>query len=188
MENQNVPGSLETQNSPKPAKKSKATLGWAVVGGIILIVIVLALLDKVVGINIFTTEEQRGQEEVMEFLQETGEWHAVFLTNGQVYFGQLSDPDAQYATLNDVYYLQVQQTQAATPTAPPVDPNNPDAQAQVVDAPQPTPPRLTLIKFGTELHGPKDFMRLNRDHILFWEELKPDSQVVRAIIDYKNGL
>ena len=48
--------------------------------------------------------------------------------------------------------------------------------------------QLVLIKFGTELHGPEDRMVINRDHILFWEDLKPDSTVVRSITNYKNGV
>lgn len=177
-----------SQPSAQPPKKSRAGLGWAIILGLVLIIIVLALLDKVFGVNIFTNETERQEQQVMEFLEETGEWHAVFLTNGQVYFGQLADPDAQYATLSDVYYLQVQQGETQPIAAPQIDPNNPEAQAQVVEAPQPSPPRLTLIKFGTELHGPQDFMRINRDHILFWEALKSDSQVVQAIVNYKQGL
>jgi len=174
-------------SKPAASPKSKSGMGWAIIGGIVLVIVVLVLLDRFVGVNIFTDEEERQQEKVAEFLEATGEWHAVFLTNGQVYFGQLSNPDAQFALLKDVYYLQLQQVQAA-PAQASVDPLDPDAGAQVVDAPVPQPPLLTLIKFGTELHGPEDHMQINRDHILFWEVLKEDSSVVTAIIDYKEGL
>lgn len=167
----------------KAPKHRKSGLGWSIIFGIVLIVLVLVILDRVAGVNIFTSDEQREQMEVEEFLSETGKWHAVFLTNGQVYFGQLDNPDAQYAVLRDVYYLQLQQAQAAPAAAP-----SPDGEAQVVPAPQPNPPQLTLIKFGTELHAPVDFMQLNRDHILFWEELTPESQVVQAIANYKADL
>jgi hypothetical protein len=140
------------------------------------------VLDRVVGINIFTTETQRQDQQIQEFLAETGSWHAVFLTNGQVYFGQLQRPEAQYARLQDVYYLQVSPSdQQALPAA------TGEEGTQVVSAPQPVPPQLTLIKFGTELHSPQDFMEINRDHVMFWEELRPDSQVVQAIVKYKAG-
>jgi len=43
---------------------------------------------------------------------------------------------------------------------------------------------LQLIKLGKELHGPKDQMVLNRDHILFIEELSSDSKVVKSIEKY----
>ncbi len=38
------------------------------------------------------------------------QFQAVFLTNGQVYFGQLSNVDSSYVKLKSIYYLQVQQT------------------------------------------------------------------------------
>ncbi len=149
---------------------------------VVVVVAALVVLDRVAGVNIFTTEEERQREKVEEFLAETGAWHAVFLSNGQVYFGQLENPEAQFATLRDIYYLQVQQVQA-----PPVPQPQEGEGSQVIPAPQPQPARLTLIKFGTELQGPKDFMKINRDHILFWEELKNDSQVVQAIQRYKES-
>ena len=97
-----------------------------------------------------------------------GTWHAVFLTNGQVYFGHLKGQTSQFATLADIYYLQVDQQQNLQP-----DKNAAAAQ-----------PKLTLIKLGNELHGPKDSMSINRDQILFVEDMKSDSKVVTAIDDF----
>ncbi len=98
---------------------------------------------------------------------EADKYQAVFMTNGQVYFGKLSDVTRTYADLTDVYYLQVQQ--AVQPAA-----NNTDQKSQV-----------SLTKLGSELHGPTDKMHISRDQILFWENLKDDSTVVKAIKEYK---
>ena len=39
-----------------------------------------------------------------------------------------------------------------------------------------------LVKLGAgEPHSPKDEMIINQDHILFWENLKVDSPVVKTI-------
>jgi len=46
---------------------------------------------------------------------------------------------------------------------------------------------LSLVKLGNELHGPTDAMHINRDQILFIEDLKDDSNVFQAITNYKNG-
>ncbi|MBU2575853.1 hypothetical protein KKF64_02080, partial [Patescibacteria group bacterium] len=46
---------------------------------------------------------------------------------------------------------------------------------------------LSLVKLGNELHGPTDSMFINRDHVLFVEDLKDDSNVVQAIDNYKSG-
>jgi|SRR3989344_1709555 len=93
-------------------------------------------------------------------------YQAVFLSNNQVYFGKMSNLNSQFPKLTDIYYLRV--TQALQPQ----DPNSPQQQ-------------INLVKLGNELHGPEDAMRLNRDHILFVEDLKADSQVVTAINDFK---
>jgi hypothetical protein len=95
---------------------------------------------------------------------ETDKYQAVFMTNGQVYFGKLADVTHTYADLTDVYYLQVQQA---------VQPAATDQKSQV-----------SLTKLGSELHGPTDKMHISRDQILFWENLKDDSTVVKAIKEY----
>lgn len=102
------------------------------------------------------------------------EYQAVFLTNGQVYFGKVSSAQSEFVTLKDIYYLQVVQ--------PPLQgQGTPEAQAQAAGQ----QPQISLVKLGNELHGPTDEMKINRDQILFYEDLKEDSQVVKAIKDYK---
>lgn len=98
-----------------------------------------------------------------------GEYQAVFLTNGQVYFGKLYGENRQYAVLRDIYYLQV--------TQPP----------QPLQEGQTPPANVNVVKLGGELHGPEDEMRINRDHILFVEDLKEDSRVLIAIKQLQGG-
>ncbi len=104
----------------------------------------------------------------------TSAYQAVFLTNGQVYFGKLSDlGNRDYVTLTDIYYLQVGPQQgsgtgsSASSTAP---------QQGVV-----------LVKLGQELHGPVDEMHISKSQILFYENLKEDGTVVKTIIGDKNN-
>jgi hypothetical protein len=97
-------------------------------------------------------------------------YQAVFLTNGQVYFGNMTDKNDRYVTLKDIYYLQVNQSQQLQ------DGQQAAAQQQ---------PELSLVKLGNELHGPDDIMHINRDQILFFEELKNDGRVAEAIKSYK---
>lgn len=97
----------------------------------------------------------------------TGQWQAVFLTNGQVYFGQLSSMNSQFSDLKDIYYLQVQKQ---------IQPDQSSSTDQG---------KLTLVKLGNELHGPVDEMRINRDQILFVENMKEDGKVMQAIKRYK---
>ncbi len=99
----------------------------------------------------------------------TDKYQAVFLTSGQVYFGKVAHQNRQFVTVTDIYYLRVSQ-----PLQPPEGEENAANQ-----------PNLALIKLGNELHGPVDKMEINRDHILFIEDMKADSKVVEAISDYK---
>lgn len=94
-------------------------------------------------------------------------YQAVFLTNNQVYFGKLSKLGSDFPILQDVFYLQLAQ---------PLQPQDPKAAAQ---------PQVNLVKLGGELHGPEDEMQINQNQILFVENLRADSQIVRAIIDFK---
>ncbi len=96
-------------------------------------------------------------------------FYAVFLNNGQVYFGHLADPGKQYVALTEIYYLQANKSLQ-------------QGDQSTADKDQ---AKLALVKLGKELHGPKDKMSINRDTILFYEELKEDSKVVDII--KKNG-
>src|SRR3990167_9281050 len=94
-------------------------------------------------------------------------YQAVFLTNGQTYFGKVSNEKRAYVSLNDVYYLvlkrplQTQQQTEGEPTPP-------------------ATPEYSLIKLGKEMHGPTS-MSINKDQILFIENLADDSKVVSAL-------
>ena len=97
-------------------------------------------------------------------------YQAVFLNNNQVYFGKLANENSQFPVLTDIYYLQV--NQAIQP-------------AQTVKGVTPAAnPEINLVKLGGELHGPTDMMSINRDQILLIEDLRTDSNVVKAINDY----
>ena len=91
-------------------------------------------------------------------------YQAVFLQNGQVYFGKLA-VGRDWLVLREIYYLQV-------PSALQQGSGNASQNFQ-------------LVKLGTELHGPEDVMHLPREAVNFWENLKDDSQAVRAIRTYQ---
>ena len=85
--------------------------------------------------------------------------YGVFLSSGQVYFGAITKEDGDRLVLNNIFYLQAQKTGTQS-----------DAQ---------------LLKLGNELHGPEDYMEVNRSQILFIEKLKEDGKVAKAIREYK---
>lgn len=89
---------------------------------------------------------------------------AVFLTNGQVYFGKVTKVNDKYLDLRDIYYLNSQQTAATAQKAATTN--------------------FTLVKLGCELHGPADEMIINRDQVSFWENLRSDGKVSTAIAQW----
>jgi len=144
------------EQAPTPHRAGyggSSSLGWAIL--IILIILAGGWMWRQGSISGFDKDYQ-----------------AVFLSNGQVYFGKVEKNNKAEVVLEDIYYLQVtrplQQTQEGQEQA------NPQGE-------------LSLVKLGNELHGPTDAMHINRDQILFIEDLKDDSNVFQAITNYKNG-
>jgi len=105
----------------------------------------------------------------------TNEYQALFLTNGQVYFGKLSNLGQKYVSMTDIYYLQVQQTSSGTEqnVQPASNSSTPNSQ-------------VSLAKLGNELHGPEDHMFVASDQVLFWENMKNDSKVTQAIDKFQS--
>lgn len=99
-------------------------------------------------------------------------YQAVFLTNGQVYFGKVTDANNQTLVLEDIYYLRsaanLQVSDKVSGTSTPEQADN-----------------FSLIKLGKEIHGPEDKMSINLSQVLFVEDLKYDSKVVEAIKAYE---
>ncbi|MES2315747.1 MAG: hypothetical protein V4486_03385 [Patescibacteria group bacterium] len=109
--------------------------------------------------------------------QNENSYQAVFLTNGQAYFGKLST-SGSWIVLKDVYYLEAKD--ALQP------------EGVVTDAKSPVPvanpqQKIQLVQLGGELHGPEGQMFIEKDKVLFWENMKSDSKVLEAIKQYKGG-
>jgi hypothetical protein len=103
------------------------------------------------------------------FYFQTEGYQSVFLNNGQVYFGKLG-VSGSWLKLSDIYYLQANQSLQQTASG-----------GEINDSGQ----NIELVKLGSELHGPTDTMYIERDKVMFWENLKEDSKVVDAINKYQ---
>ena len=141
----------------RPSLQSKVlVLLLIIAAGLVVVILSLSLL--------------RGNGIFGNSLVDGNKYQAVFLDNGQVYFGKLSKINSEYAELTDIYYLQVTQQQA--------DGELQEGQNAAVD------PQISLAKLGNELHKPEDRMFIDRDKILFWENIEDDGQVVQAIKNF----
>jgi hypothetical protein len=85
-------------------------------------------------------------------------YQAVFLTNGQTYFGRYYDRLGGYAKIEDVYYLQ-----------------------QVTNADTNATPDTRIVRRGLELHEPASRMLVPKSAILFIEDLADTSAVAQYI-------
>lgn len=83
-------------------------------------------------------------------------YQAVFLSNGQTYFGHFVDRLGPYAKIENAFYIQ--QTPAAN--------ENEAATSKIV-------------RRGAELHEPEPFVLLPKTAILFVEDLRADSSVAQ---------
>ena len=136
------------------------------------IVVLIAVVIVALGYLAFTkTGASPGNRKTAAEQPNKNEYQAVFLTNGQVYFGKLADNGGNYIELTDIYYLQNQDQNK-------VQPKDQNANNQS---------NLSLIKLGKELHAPEDEMNISRQQVLFWENIQDNGKVAQAIKDYKAG-
>jgi len=127
---------------------------------------------------------------LVKYLSPSTVYQAVFLTNGQVYFGKLNQWSTMIGhdlVLTNVYYLQAGDSSKQTPKQLEAPSSAKSTSQLTTPTPTPTPtaPELSLIKLGSELHAPEDKLVINRSSVLFWENLKENGKVVRAITNFK---
>jgi hypothetical protein len=97
---------------------------------------------------------------------DTGKYQAVFLTNGQVYFGDISTINSDFIRLNNIYYLTQNTTTANGQTT--ADGN------------------YTLVKLGCQqIHNPTDEMLISQTQVSFWENLEDKGKVVTSIKEFQ---
>jgi hypothetical protein len=89
---------------------------------------------------------------------DTDRWQAVFLSNGQVYFGHLTVASDEFYELRDAFFIR------ETPSTGEGQPRTREVRA-----------------LSSEFHQPENRMLIRKDQVLFVENLLPDSDVAEAI-------
>lgn len=87
-----------------------------------------------------------------QFIFGKGDYYAVYLRTGDLYYGKLVR--FPYFGLRNVYLLQATN-----------DPNNP----------------LRIQKFSDVFWGPEDYLKLNRDEVVWYTRLRDDSQLTQLL-------
>ena len=116
----------------------------------------VAILSAVFAISLFSLQGCSGDKPSFSV-----EYQAVFMNNGQVYFGKMERTGSSYPLLRDVYYIGRE--------------TSPDGKEV----------RNILIKRGNEWHGP-DYMYINAAQIALIEPVSPNSRVAMLIKEAKN--
>ncbi len=120
--------------------------------------LILAVAIVLIGLLVFLAFGTKNTNEYK--LVDTNKLQAVFLNNGQVYFGNIRAINSQYYNLVNIFYLQSSNSASKTNT------------------------NVTLVKLGCELHAPLDQMIINTSSVTFWENLSPNGQVSKAVATF----
>lgn len=95
-------------------------------------------------------------------------YQAVFLTNGQAYFGHFRDRIGPYARVDDAYYIQTQEGETSA-----------DGTAQ--------PPGSKLVRRGVELHAPRQPFYVAKSAIVFVEDVGSASEIAKFMDQDAHG-
>lgn len=124
-----------------------------------VVAVLVAILLVFVALTVYSSSKNSEEGYV-----DNSRLQAVFLNTGQVYFGKISTLNSKYFVVKDIYYLQT--SSAGTTTAA-------------------SNTSVSLVKLGCELHQPFDQMVINASQVTFWENLKSDGQVAKAVSTFQ---
>lgn len=147
-----MPRSSGASYRQEPEKRSKKGLVWTL--AVALLVVVLAIAGWFMWSN-----AQNGATGI-----NSSRFQAIFLNNGQIYFGKLSDFNDTSFKLTNIYYPQAQST-------------GEEEENSTQDASS----GIQLIRLGDEVHGPESEMFISKEQVLYYENLKSDSKVSQLI-------
>lgn len=159
-----VPAAPAAVNSGQVGKKDnsgrpKNALWLSILSMIVLVGVVLLVIATAVAL---LGNKPANEQKYID----SNAYQAVFLNNGQVYFGKMQSINSRFVNMTGVYYL----TQSTASTA-----NTTTAASS----------DYTLVKLGCQqIHYPKDQMIVTRDQVTFWENLSKDGKVAKSIGEF----
>lgn len=91
---------------------------------------------------------------------EASKYQAVYLANGQMYFGKLQNTDGDFLVIKTPYTVQ---SVAA------------DSKATAEQS------TTTLLKVSSQVYGPEESVAIKASQVTFWQNLRDDSKITQAI-------
>ena len=138
----------------KKEPKIKAKLPFKKIVRLILIVLFLVILA--VGIRyVIGNLPSGGTDLTRKADPSASSYYAIFLSDGQIYFGEIIENNENEMAISNAYRMQ------------------------------PSGQTYSLLKLTDEAYGPTNKIFVNRSHVLFYEQLRKDSRVVELINQQK---
>lgn len=150
----------ETEADLKTISRPKVRQGRDWLIKLIIFILAIFLIGAAVYFLFFRTKS-------VATSPKTKDWYAVKLVDGEIFYGQVIDVKADPVVIDNVYY-NYDQTKEKDSLKPAQETGN-----------------LRLVKRGQETHGPAGSMNIVRAQVLYLEELKSDSKVLKAILEYE---
>ncbi len=94
---------------------------------------------------------------------DSGKYQVVYLTNGQAYFGKLQNSSGDFLVIKSPY---IAQSVASTD-------NTATSSASAAQA--------TILKVTDQVYGPEDSIAIKSSQVDFWQNLRDDSKVTKAM-------
>ncbi len=132
----------------------------------IIIICILVLLNSLLTV-FYQPLTQFGKK----VLSRQPTYYAVHLNSGQAYFGQIESIKEDILVFKNVYFLEEMAGQT-----------NQNLQGENFQVQLPPEKTYNLVKRGGDNFAAADgTLFINRSTVLFWEKLKPDSEIVKQI-------
>jgi hypothetical protein len=153
---------IKRVSSEKIAEKKCCHRNWLP----LIMYVVLVLIIILSGVKLFLLNYQYDR------LIDKKAYQVVFLSNGESYFGQLRNIGFKTYSLSDVYYLKYSSSQQEA------EATSEEATTEVVADNY----DIKLIHLGDqEFYKPDSQMIINKDQVVYWENLQADSEVMKFI-------
>lgn len=130
--------------------------------------LILAALGLIAGSFYFLNKADSEASETVQIkkINNSNPWYAVKLVDGDIIYGKITDINTDPLIIDSVYY-------------------NYDQKRSENDTGQKKPVNetgdLRLVKRGNETHGPDGKLQVFRAQVVFMENLRADSKVLRVI-------
>jgi len=153
-----MPSAQRVSAPRQPEPTSKKRSNWLIKTVITLVIVIVLAAGGWMAWSTYVKNNTTGIDST--------KYQAVFLTNGQIYFGKLYTYNNESMRLTTGYYPQAKASDTG------------DSDATKTDS---TSNGIQLIRMGDEVYGPENEIFISKKQILHYENLKSDSKVSQLI-------